>query len=262
MPKFAANLSMLFTELPFLDRFQAAADAGFKGVEFLFPYDYDIEDIASRLARHGLTLALFNLPAGQWDAGERGISIFSAASDEFYAGVARAITFAQALGCRQLHCLAGIAPTGADHRLLRKTYVEHLKFAADALAKHDLSLLIEPINTRDIPRYFLDSTAKARDIIESVDAHNLRLQYDVYHMQIMEGDLAPTLARTMNIIGHIQVADTPGRHEPGTGEINYPFLFEHLDQLGYNGWVGLEYRPKSSTADSLRWINGLASRQI
>lgn len=262
MPKFAANLSMLFTELPFLDRFQAAADAGFKGVEFLFPYDYQTEEISTRLVRHGLSQVLFNLPAGQWDAGERGISIFSAANSEFRNGVAQAIEFAQALGCRHLHCLAGIAPVGADHRQLRKTYVDNLKFAADTLAKHDLTLLIEPINTRDIPRYFLDSTAKARDIIESVDASNMRLQYDVYHMQIMEGDLAPTLARYMNIIGHIQVADTPGRHEPGTGEINYPFLFEHLDQLGYDGWVGLEYRPKSSTAHSLLWMKELAARQF
>ena len=259
MPKFSANISMLFTELPFLDRFQAAADAGFKGVEFLFPYDYKTEDIASRLVRHGLTQVLFNLHAGQWDAGERGISIFSAANSEFRSGVARAIEIARALQCRQLHCLAGIAPVGADHRHLRKTYVDNLKFAADAFAKHDLTLLIEAINTRDIPRYFLDSTAKARDIIESVDAPNLRLQYDVYHMQIMEGDITPTIARHLNLISHIQVADTPGRHEPGTGEINYAYVFEQLDHLGYDGWVGLEYRPKNSTAESFRWMKHLAA---
>lgn len=260
MPKFAANLSMLFTELPFLDRFQAAAESGFKGVEFLFPYDYNTEDISARLVRHGLSQVLFNLPAGQWDAGERGISIFSAATSEFRKGVPLAIEIAQALDCRQLHCLAGIAPVGADHRQLRKTYVDNLKFAADALAKHDLMLLIEPINTRDIPRYFLDSTAKARDIIESVDAPNLRLQYDVYHMQIMEGDIVPTISRYLNIISHIQIADTPGRHEPGTGEINYAFLFENLDQLGYDGWIGLEYRPKTTTDESLQWMKQLAPR--
>jgi hydroxypyruvate isomerase len=254
MPKFAANLSMLFTELPFLDRFEAAASAGFTGVEFLFPYDYEAEDIAARLKANGLTLALFNLPAGNWDAGERGITIYPNTVAEFRGGVARAVRYAKALGCTQLHCLAGTAPVGAEHRAMRKTYIDNLGFAAQALADEGMTLLIEPINTRDVRGYFLDTTAKAADIIESVGAENLRLQYDCYHMQIMEGDLTPTIDKYLSLIAHVQIADTPGRHEPGTGEINFPFVLDHLDRVGYRGWVGCEYRPRTSTYDSLAWF--------
>jgi len=260
MPKFAANLSLLFNEMPFLERFEAASAAGFAGAEFLFPYEFDADDIAARLKANGLRQVLFNLPAGNWEAGERGIAIYPNLVGEFRSSVARAIKYAKVLGCNQLHCLAGIAPLGADHRAMRKTYVENLRYAAARLADEGMTLLIEPINTRDIPGYFLDSTAKAADIIESVEAPNLRLQYDVYHMQIMEGDLTPTIDKYLSIIGHVQIADTPGRHQPGTGEINYPFIFRHLDDIGYKGWIGCEYRPLASTYDSLAWFRALKSK--
>jgi hydroxypyruvate isomerase len=261
MPKFAANLSMLFTELPFLDRFEAAASAGFQGVEFLFPYDYDAADLAARLKANGLTQVLFNLPAGNWDAGERGIAIYPNLVNEFRESVRRALRYAKALGCTRLHCLAGTAPVGADHRAMRKTYIDYLTFAARALADEGISLLIEPINTRDVSHYFLDSTAKAVDVIESVAAPNLHMQYDVYHAQIMEGDLAPTISRYLPHIAHVQIADTPGRHEPGTGEINFPFVFDHIDKAGYRGWVGCEYKPRGSTYDSLAWFRGMCRRK-
>jgi hydroxypyruvate isomerase len=260
MPKFAANLSMLFTELPFLHRFEAAAAAGFKGVEFLFPYEHDAADIAARLKVNGLRQVLFNLPAGNWEIGERGIAIYPNLVSEFRNSVALAVRYAKALGCTQLHCLAGKAPTAADHRTLRKTYVENLSHAARVLAGEGMTLLIEPINTRDIPGYFLDTTAKGADVIESVGAQNLRLQYDVYHMQIMEGDLAPTISKYLKLIGHVQIADTPGRHQPGTGEINFPFIFGHLDSVGYQGWVGCEYKPRTSTDESLAWFRALQKK--
>lgn len=260
MPKFAANLSLLFNELPFLDRFEAAAAAGFEAVEFLFPYEFDADDIRARLKANGLRQVLFNLPAGNWAAGERGLAIYPNLVSEFRDCVARAAKYATALGCTQLHCLAGIAPVGGDIRAMRKTYVENLRYAAQRFADDGITLLIEAINTRDIPGYFLDTTAKAADIVESVGAENLRLQYDVYHMQIMEGDLTPTIDKYFKIISHIQIADTPGRNEPGTGEINYPFIFDHLDRVGYQGWVGCEYRPRASTSDSLAWFRRLQRR--
>jgi hydroxypyruvate isomerase len=262
MPKFAANLSLLFTELPFLDRFEAAAAAGFDAVEFMFPYDFQAEEIASRLQAAGLHLALFNLPAGNWAAGERGLAIYSNLVGEFRESVDRAITYAMVLGCKQLHCLAGIVPNGGDIRAMRKTYIENLRYAAKAAASEGITLLIEAINTRDVPGYFLDTTAKAADVLESVEAANLRLQYDVYHMQIMEGDLSPTIDKFHHLIAHIQIADTPGRHEPGTGEINYPFIFDHLDRIGYAGYVGCEYRPRTSTIDSLAWFRDWKRRSI
>ena len=254
MPKFAANLSLLFNELPFLDRFEAAAAAGFNAVEFMFPYDFDPDDIRTRLIANRLHLALFNLPAGDWAAGERGIAIHSNLSGEFRESVALALKYATKLGCTQLHCLAGVAPIGGDIRTMRKTYVENLRYAASIFAQEGIKLLIEAINTRDVPGYFLDTTAKAADVIESVEAENLRLQYDVYHMQIMEGDLVPTIERLLPHIGHVQIADTPGRHEPGTGEINYPFVLGKLDALGYAGWVGCEYRPRAGTVEGLGWM--------
>ncbi|MFT3729877.1 MAG: hydroxypyruvate isomerase [Hyphomicrobium sp.] len=257
MPKFAANLSLLFNELPFLDRFEAAAAAGFEAVEFMFPYDFEAEDIHARLNANGLRLVLFNLPAGNWAAGERGLAIFPNLVGEFRASVARAAKYAAVLGCERLHCLAGVAPLGGDVRAMRKTYVENLRYAAQAFAGDGITLLIEAINTRDVPGYFINTTSKAADIIESVEAANLRLQYDAYHMQIMEGDLTPTIDKYQKMIGHIQIADTPGRHEPGTGEINYPFVFDHLDRIGYDGWVGCEYRPLASTYDSLAWFRAL-----
>ena len=253
MVKLAANLTMMFNEVDFLDRFEAAAQAGFKGVEYLFPYDFDKAALAEGLERHGLTQALHNLPAGDFAGGERGIAIFADRQGEFQEGVGRAIDYAKTLGCTQLNCLAGIAPEGADPEGLRRTFVDNLRFAAGALDAEGIALLIEPINTRDIPGFFLSTTAQALGIMDDVGAANLRLQYDVYHMQIMEGDLAPTVEAHLDRIAHIQIADTPGRHEPGTGEINYPFVFSHLDKIGYAGWIGCEYVPATTTTDGLDW---------
>ncbi len=253
MPKFAANLTMLFGELPFLDRFAAAKAAGFNGVEYLFPYDYDRAVLGERLQQYGLTQVLHNLPAGDWAAGERGIAIFPDRVEEFRDGVARAIEYARALDCRQVNCLVGVAPAGADIAQLRSVLVNNLRFAAEALAEYRIKLLIEPINTRDIPGFFLKGTAQAAQIIADVGSDNLFIQYDIYHMQIMEGDIAPTLQKQLSRIAHVQLADNPGRNEPGTGEINYPFLFRHLDAIGYRGWVGCEYKPKTSTTEGLGW---------
>ena len=253
MPKFAANLTMLFTEVPFLDRFERAAKAGFTAVEFLFPYAFAAGDIRARLAAHQLTLVLHNLPAGDWDAGERGIACLPGREAEFRAGVGQAIEYAQALGVTQLNCLAGKVPTGADEAQLRQTFVANLRFAATALQQVGLRLLIEPINTADIPGFYLNRTAQALEILDEVGADNAFVQYDIYHAQRMEGELAATMQKHLVRIGHIQLADNPGRHEPGTGEINYAFLFAHLDRIGYSGWIGCEYKPAATTEVGLGW---------
>jgi hydroxypyruvate isomerase len=253
MPKLAANLSMMFTEHEFLDRFEAAAKAGFSAVEYLFPYDHPKEEILERLKRYGLEQAQFNLPPGNWDAGERGLAILPDRVSEFREGVARAIDYAQALGCKRLHAMAGVAPSGVHPARLREIYVQNLKFAAEATAKAGITVLIEPINSRDVPGYYLVTSTQALAVIGAVGAANLRLQYDIYHAQIMEGDIAHTLERNLGVIGHIQIADTPGRHEPGTGEINYDFLLGFMDKVGYVGWVGCEYRPLNGTLAGLGW---------
>ncbi|MGY3614341.1 hydroxypyruvate isomerase [Bradyrhizobium sp. USDA 10063] len=253
MPKFAANLTMLFGELPFLERFAAAKAAGFNGVEYLFPYDFDRAELREQLDKHGLIQVLHNLPAGDWAAGERGIAIFSDRVEEFRDGVFRAIAYAKALDCRQLNCLVGVAPREADPRELNEVLVKNLRFAANALAKEQIKLLIEPINTLDIPGFFLNRTEQAAQLIADVGSSNLFIQYDAYHMQIMEGDIARTVQRHLPRIAHIQLADNPGRNEPGTGEINYNFLFRHLDTIGYRGWVGCEYKPRTTTTDGLGW---------
>ncbi|WP_445158338.1 hydroxypyruvate isomerase [Halomonas sp. E14] len=255
MPKFAANLSMLFTEEDFLDRFKAAAEAGFKGVEYLFPYDYSAVELKARLDEHGLTQVLHNLPAGDWAAGERGIACHPERVEEFRAGVEKAIDYATVLGCKQVNCLAGIQPQGVSLEQARRTLVENLRYAAEKLEAAGILLLAEPINTRDIPGFFLNRTEQALAIFDEVGSPNLKLQYDIYHMQIMEGDLAPTLEKHLDRIAHVQIADTPGRHEPGTGEIHYPFLFAHLDRLGYDGWIGCEYKPKTTTREGLGWLD-------
>ncbi|MGQ4879458.1 hydroxypyruvate isomerase [Billgrantia sp. LNSP4103-1] len=255
MPKFAANLSMLFTEEDFLDRFKAAAEAGFKGVEYLFPYDYAATEIKARLDEHGLTQVLHNLPAGDWGAGERGIACHPDRIEEFRAGVETAIDYATVLGCKQVNCLAGIQPPGVSLEQARRTLVENLRYAAEKLDAAGIVLLAEPINTRDIPGFFLNRTEQALSIFDEVGSDNLKLQYDIYHMQIMDGDLAPTIEKHLDRIGHVQLADTPGRHEPGSGEINYPFLFAHLDRLGYDGWIGCEYKPATTTKEGLGWLD-------
>lgn len=253
MPRFAANLTLMFGEVDFLDRFGAAAEAGFAAVEYHFPYAYPATDLAKRLRAHRLTQVLFNLPAGNWDAGERGIAILPDRVEEFRDGIANAIAYATALGCRQVNCLAGIAPPGEDAGLLRHTFLANLTFAAAALRAAGIRLLIEPINTLDIPGFFLNRTEQAAALLREVASDNLFIQYDIYHMQIMEGDLARTMERHLARISHMQLADNPGRHEPGSGEINFPFLFRHLDRIGYRGWIGSEYIPARRTADSLGW---------
>jgi hydroxypyruvate isomerase len=258
MPRFAANLSMLFTEVPFLDRFERAANAGFQAVEFLFPYAWPAAEIKARLDAHGLKLVLHNLPAGDWDAGERGIACLPDRTDEFREGVARAIAYATALGVPQLNCLAGKAPIGADAAVLRKTFVANLKYSAAELKKAGLKQLIEPINSYDIPGFYLNRTAQALSILDEVGADNAFVQYDIYHAQRMEGELAATMQKHLARIGHIQLADNPGRNEPGSGEINYAFLFAHLDRIGYAGWIGCEYKPATTTEAGLGWRQRLA----
>lgn len=237
-----------------MDRFAAAAEAGFKGVEYLFPYDFDKDEIAAALKANGLTQVLHNLPAGDWGAGERGIACHPDRVEEFKAGVDQAIEYATTLGCKQINCLAGIAPEGVDEETLRKTFVSNLAYAAEKLGEHGIRLLIEPINTINIPGFYLNYTQQALDIIAETGSDNIRVQYDIYHMQIMEGDLARTMENNLAMIPHIQLADNPGRHEPGTGEINYPFLFDFLDKIGYTGWIGCEYAPAAGTKEGLGWI--------
>lgn len=258
MPRFAANLTMLFNELPFLDRFERAAKAGFEAVEFLFPYAYPAEEIRQRLEANRLQLVLHNLPAGDWDAGERGIACHPDRVSEFRDGVAKALVYAKALGVGQLNCLAGKAPAGVADELLRSTFVENLRFAAAELKTAGLRLLIEPINTFDIPGFYLNRTVQAVSILDEVGADNAFVQYDIYHAQRMEGELAATMQKYLPRIGHIQLADNPGRNEPGTGEINYPFLFAHLDRIGYEGWIGCEYKPATTTEAGLDWRQRLA----
>jgi hydroxypyruvate isomerase len=259
MPRFAANLTMLFNEVPFLDRFERAAKAGFTAVEFLFPYACDAADLRRRLDHHGLTLVLHNLPAGDWDAGERGIGCHPDRVDEFRAGVAKGIEYARVLGVGQLNCLAGKMPVGLDEDTLRHTFVENLRHAAAEFKKAGLNLLIEPINSFDIPGFYLTRTAQAVSLLDEVGADNAFVQYDLYHAQRMEGELAGTLQKYLSRIGHIQLADNPGRNEPGTGEMNYPFLFAHLDRIGYAGWVGCEYKPANGTEAGLGWRQRLAT---
>ena len=254
MPKFAPNLTMLFNEMPFLDRFAAAKAAGFAGVEYLFPYDFDRALLREQLEAHGLIQVLHNLPAGNWATGERGIAILPDRVAEFRDGVFRAIDYAKALDCEQLNCLVGIAPDDADPRELNETLVGNLRFAASTLARENIKLLVEPINTLDIPGFFLNGTEQAVQLISEVRSNNLFVQYDIYHMQIMEGDLARTMQEYLPRIAHIQLADNPGRNEPGTGEINYKFLFGFIDRIGNQGWIGCEYKPKAGTEAGLGWL--------
>jgi len=254
MPKFNANLSMMFNEVDFLERFGAAAKAGFKGVEFLFPYAYDKSQLAEIVGKHRLQVILFNMPPGDWSAGDRGMACDPSRTSEFQDSVGKAVDFALALGCKQIHCMAGLRPRGVNADQMREAYIANLRFAGNELSKHGLNLLIEAINERDIPGFYLNTSRQAFDIMHYAGVPNLAFQYDIYHMQIMEGDLAPTIEKNLSKIGHMQLADTPGRHEPGTGEINYPFLFQHIDKVGYAGWIGCEYRPATTTEAGLGWI--------
>ena len=254
MLKFCANLSMMFQEHGFIDRLGAAAKAGFKGVEYVGPYAVPKADIAQRLADHGLTQVLFNLPPGNWDKGERGIACHPDRVGEFKDGVGTAIDYAEALGCKTINCLAGIKPEGVTRDKAWETMAANLAFAAGALEKKGILLIVEPINRYDIPGFLLNTSGDGIAMIDAAKAPNVKLQYDFYHMQRMEGELAATVTRLLPRIGHIQIADNPGRNEPGTGEINYPFLFAHLDRTGYQGWVGCEYKPKTGTVEGLGWL--------
>jgi len=255
MPKFAANLTMLFTELDFIDRFEGAARSGFEAVEYLFPYGYDPGMLKSRLAEFGLTQVLHNLPAGNWAGGERGIAVLPDRIDEFEAGVDRAIAYATALGCPRVNCLAGIKPPELDAATARQTMIRNLRYAAARLDTAGIRLLIEPINTRDLPGFFLSSTTQAVDIIDSVGSDNLFLQFDIYHMHVMGEDVAGTIEHQVRRIDHMQLADAPGRHEPGTGGIDYRSLFDLIDRLEYGGWIGCEYNPLTSTEQSFAWMS-------
>ena len=254
MPKFAANLSMMFNEHDFPNRFAAAAKAGFDAVEFLFPYDYSPAEVAQWHKENNLKNVLFNLPPGDWAAGERGIAALPGREAEFRAGVAKAIDYALALGTPQLHMMAGLVPAGSDMAIHRKTYLENMKFAAQALAKHNFNLLLEPINTRDMPGYFLNTQVQAHELRVESGEPNVKVQMDFYHAQIMEGDLAETFKKYFKDIGHTQIASVPKRNEPDDGEVNYPYLYQLLDEMGYEGYVGCEYRPKGKTEDGLAWF--------
>lgn len=262
MAQFCANLTMLFNEVEFLDRFERAAQAGFKGVEYLFPYAWEKEQLAEKLNVHGLVQVLHNLPAGDWNAGERGIACLPGREAEFQEGVARAIEYAKTLKCRQLNCLVGLTPKGAPEEKIRRTLVANLRFAAAALEKEGIRLLVEALNGKDIPGFYLIRTADVSALIQEVGHSNLFMQYDVYHMQIMEGNLIQTIRTNLGRIAHIQIADNPGRNEPGTGEINFANLFKSIDAAGYRGWIGCEYKPAGKTEEGLKWMEPFRSRPL
>jgi hydroxypyruvate isomerase len=254
MPQFAANLTMLFTEVPFLERFARARKAGFTHVEYLFPYAFKAEDLRVELEKHGLQQVLFNLPSGDWAAGDRGIGASPGREAEFRAGVPRAIEYAKALDVPRLNCLAGKRVAGHSDAEHWQTLVRNARFAAKEFAKRGLELLIEPINHFDIPGFFLNRSGDTLKLLDEIAEPNVRLQYDVYHAQREEGELVATIGQQLARIGHIQIADNPGRHQPGTGEINFPFLFRRLDELNYPGYIGLEYVPTPDTAGSFGWL--------
>jgi hydroxypyruvate isomerase len=254
MPKFAANISLMYNEHEFLDRFAAAAAVGFRSVELLFPYAFDAQEIRRRLDENGLTQALFNSPPGNWDAGERGQAAQPGREDEFARNLETALRYAEVIGNRRLHVMAGTIRPGDDRARHRATYVQNLAHAATAAASLGITIVIEPINTRDVPGYFLNRQDEAHAVCADVGAPNLKVQMDLYHCQIVEGDLAVKVKRYLKNVGHMQIAGVPERHEPDSGEVNYPYLFELIDELGYDGWIGCEYRPRGRTSDGLRWF--------
>ena len=254
MPRFAANLSFMFMDLPFLDRFDAAAKAGFKGVEFMFPYDFAAADIQQRLADNGLELVLFNGPPGNTQANERGLASLPGREAEFKASIALALEYAAVLGNKRLHVMAGLMPAGADRARHREVYVKNIAYAAGQAKALGLTVVIEPINTRDIPGFFINRQDEAHAVCRETGADNAKVQMDFYHCQIVEGDLTRTYETFQAGIGHTQIAGVPDRHEPDLGEVNYPAIFELLDRTGYAGWVGCEYRPKAGTSEGLGWL--------
>jgi hydroxypyruvate isomerase len=244
---------MLFKELELPERFEAAAQADFKAVEIQFPYGWSKRQLGDIAQRAGVEVVLINIPAGDPEKGDRGIGCLPSRIAEFREGVAKAIEYSKALGCKQMNCLAGVAPRDAEGAMLRETYVSNLRYSAGELARHGMTLLIEPISTQAVPDFYLNRSADALAIIDEVGASNLKLQYDLYHMRIMGDDLAATIETNLARIGHMQFADVPGRHEPGTGEIDFPALFDLIDRLGYRGWIGAEYVPAGKTEESLAW---------
>jgi hydroxypyruvate isomerase len=261
MPKFAANLSMLYPEHAFLDRFEAAARDGFRAVEYLFPYEHDAKELATRLRDNGLQQVLFNGPPGDWANGERGIASLPGREAEFRAGIEQALRYAEALGCPRIHVMAGLVPEGTDRADLRPTYVQNLRWAAQLAAKQGVDLLLEPINTRDIPRFFLNRQDHAHELVAEIAALNVKVQFDLYHCQIVEGDVAMKIRQYLPTgkVGHFQIAGVPQRHEPDVGEMNYPYLFDVIDEVsaacGWDGWVGCEYRPAGNTSEGVRrWM--------
>jgi 2-dehydrotetronate isomerase len=254
MPRFAANLSMMFNERPFLDRFDAAAAAGFTAVEFLFPYAFPADEIRARLDANGLKQALFNMPPGNWEAGERGMACHPGREEEFRAGVTKALAYAEAIGCRTLHCMSGLMPAERPHAELLEIYRRNLAWAAGECRSAGRTLVLEPINARDMPGYLMNTTSLARQVIAEVGADNLKLQLDLYHCQISEGDLTMRIRANTDLTVHVQIAGVPDRNEPDRGEVNFPHLFEVLDASGYDGYVGCEYRPRAVTEDGLGWF--------
>jgi hydroxypyruvate isomerase len=253
MPKLAANLSTLFKERPFLERFAAAAACGFRGVEYQYPYEWPAQDIAASARKAGVQVVLHNMPRGDAGRGEHGTACLPGREQRFRDDLEVAIEYARAVGCPRLHCMAGIAPSGSDRETVHRTYVQNLKFAAQRLAREGMQVMIEPLSARTVAGCFLASSAQAAGVLEELAVDNALLQYDLFHMQIMEGNLAETLERLLARIGHIQLADVPGRHEPGTGEINFDFLMRHIDRIGYSGWIGCEYNPLGDTVQGLKW---------
>lgn len=260
MPRFAANLSMMYNEHAFLDRFAAAAADGFQAVEYLFPYEHPAAELRARLDANGLTQALFNAPPGDWAAGERGLASLPGREAEFRDAAGRALEYAGVIGNDRVHVMAGLVPADADRARYRATYLENVAFAAKAAAAQGVTIVLEPINTRDMPGYFLNRQDDAQAICKEVGAANLKVQFDCYHCQIVEGDIAMKLRRDMAGIGHIQIAGVPERHEPDLGELNYPYLFDLIDSLGYKGWIGCEYRPRAGTSEGLGWLKPYLGR--
>ncbi len=259
MPQFAANLTMMYNEHGFLDRFAAAARDGFRAVEFLFPYEHPAAAIAARLKENGLHQVLFNAPPGDWQAGERGIAALPGREAEFREGFERALAYAQALQCRRIHCMAGLAAAGADRARMRATYLTNLRWAAEKAAAEKVDVLIEPIAGRNVPGYFLEFQAEAHALAEEIGAPNLNVLMDLFHCQVAEGDLAVKMRKYLSDgkttrVGHFQIAGVPERHEPDTGEVRYEYLFALMDELGYAGWVGCEYKPRAGTSEGLQWF--------